>query len=54
MSTQVATAGVNIRDYFLDKDPKAYAKAVNSYEVVLQTILISLSPGKPPQPPGNW
>ena len=27
---------VNIRDYFLDKDPQAYAKAASSYEVVLQ------------------
>lgn len=36
MSTSVATAGVSIRDYFLDKDPKAYAKAASSYEVVLQ------------------
>jgi len=36
MSTHVITAGVNIRDYFLDKNPKAYAKAASSYEVVLQ------------------
>jgi len=36
MSVQTATIGVNIRDYFLDKDPKAFAKAASSYEVVLQ------------------
>ena len=36
MSSHIGTAPVDIRDYFLDKDPKAYAKAASSYEVVLQ------------------
>ena len=36
MSTAALISGVNIRDYFLDKDPKAYAIAASSYEVVLQ------------------
>ena len=35
-SISAASAGVNIRDYILDKDPKSYTKATNSYEVVLQ------------------
>ena len=36
MSTATVIPGVNIKDYFLDKNPKAYAKAASSYEVVLQ------------------
>ena len=36
MSSQNTAAAVDIRDYFLDKDPKAYTKAACSYEVVLQ------------------
>lgn len=36
MSTHAMTAPVDIRDYFLSGDPKAFAKATCSYEVVLQ------------------
>ena len=36
MSVQATAAGVNIKDYFLDSGPAAYAKASSSYEVVLQ------------------
>jgi len=36
MSLQATAAAVNIRDYFLDNEPKTYSKASSSYEVVLQ------------------
>ena len=36
MNLQTTLSAVNIKDYFLDKDPKSYSKAVCSYEVLLQ------------------
>ena len=36
MNAQAIASPVNIKDYFLDKDLKAYSKAVCSYDVVLQ------------------
>jgi len=36
MSLKATAAAVDIRDYFLDNEPKTYSKAASSYEVVLQ------------------
>lgn len=36
MNSQVILPAINIKDYFLDIDPKSYSKALCSYEVLLQ------------------